>query len=108
MQSPIRKMDTTFFCKKALGSQKCRVSSFYKKIYLLFKIIYELFKTSMKYYACDLWNSLPGHIKSAENIQTFRSMYKRYINTYIQLLLFVIYILCEYICIYVTYCKTVY
>ena len=41
----------------------------------------ELFKTSMKYYACDLWNSLPGHIKSAENIQTFKSMYKRYINT---------------------------
>ena len=41
----------------------------------------ELFKTSMKYYACDLWNSLPGHIKSAENIQTFKSMYKRYIYT---------------------------
>ena len=38
----------------------------------------ELFKTSMKYYACDLWNSLPGHIKSAENSQTFKSMYKRY------------------------------
>ena len=41
----------------------------------------KLFKTSMKYYACDLWNSLPGHITLQKIFKHFKSMYKNYINT---------------------------
>ena len=50
-------------------------------IFLLSKPNCEIYKTSFRYYAVNLWNSLPDNVKLFENIAEFKHTYKQYLST---------------------------
>ena len=39
----------------------------------------ELFKTCMQYYGSQLWNSLPSHLKTIEDVNQFKHDYKQHL-----------------------------
>ena len=50
-------------------------------IFVLSKPNCEINKTSFRYYAVNLWNSLPDNIKLCEYIAEFNRAYKQYLGT---------------------------
>ena len=41
----------------------------------------ELFKTCMQYYGSQLWNSLPPHLKTIDDVNQFKHDYKQHLHT---------------------------
>ena len=50
-------------------------------IFVLSKPNCEIYKTSFRYYAVNLWNSLPNNVKLSVHIAEFKRAYKQYLGT---------------------------